>query len=159
MCRIVFLSFTAVVLLGAGPRGDPKGKLTPVEQRVLDLTNEARAREKLEPLKLQPALTAAARKHASLMAKNKKLAHDFDGQTHRDRLKEAGYEYSAFAANVISTNDKGAKVADDAVAEWLKSDINRANLLDKRFTEAGVGLAVGEDGNTYLTLLFGAPRN
>jgi uncharacterized protein YkwD len=160
MCRYVVLPLVAVfALLSAAPAGDPKGKLTAEEQRILDLTNEARKKEKLEPLKLQPALTAAARKHAGLMAKHKKLAHDFEGQTHRDRLKEVGYNYSEFGANVISTNDKGAKLPDTVVAEWLKSDINRANMLDKRFTEAGVAVAVGEDGNTYVTLLFGTPRN
>src|SRR3954451_2607533 len=66
-------------------------KLSADEQAVIDLTNAERkkADKCLEPLKMNPKLTEAARKHAANMAAQEKLEHELDGKTPSDRAEAA----------------------------------------------------------------------
>src|SRR5215468_6020435 len=70
-----------------------KVELSKEEKAILELTNKARAAEKLPPLTLNAALFRAARKHTQNMAKQDKLEHELDGKRVGDRADAEGYDY------------------------------------------------------------------
>ncbi|MBI3301545.1 MAG: CAP domain-containing protein [Deltaproteobacteria bacterium] len=41
-----------------------------------------------------------------------------------------------------------------AVREWLKNPSHRRNLLNPRYTEGGVGIGQGENGEIYVTQVY-----
>src|SRR5438128_8340512 len=74
-------------------------KISEDEQTIVDLTNKARAKEKLSPLKPNEALFKAARAHSANMAKQQKMEHVLDDKNPSDRAKAAGYKYSFIGEN------------------------------------------------------------
>src|SRR5689334_17492451 len=107
----------AVLVLGGGlswcSAGDKTEeiKLSRTEQRILDLTNEARAKEKLEPLEVNATLLKVARAHSANMARQHKMEHVLDDTTPKQRVEKAGYDYSTFGENIAS-GSKGVPLAD-----------------------------------------------
>jgi uncharacterized protein YkwD len=152
----------AAVLVGCGLAfaADPKTeetKLSKEEQRVLDLTNEARAGEKLPPLKAQATLTRVARAHSANMAKQKKMEHVLDGVTPAQRVDKAGYDYRSVGEN-LAVAEKGATV-EQVIKGWLESKVHRDNLMSPKYDEIGIGLATDDKGETYYTQVFGKQRS
>lgn len=93
--------------------------LAPHEQRLLDETNEARARHGLRALSADVTLQGQARSHASYMARNSRLQHAGGG----------------YAAENIAAGQRSAK---SAVRSWLNSTSgHRRNLLNPSFTRVG----------------------
>jgi uncharacterized protein YkwD len=147
-------------LLIAGPAAEDrkppaKVELSAEEQAILDLTNKARAAEKLPPLSVNPRLMQAARKHSRNMAKQDKLEHELDEKTVGDRADAEGYDYAEVGENIAAAN--GAK-PETIVENWLKSKGHRENLLGTKFTDIGLGVAKNEKGETYYTQVFGTLR-
>jgi uncharacterized protein YkwD len=136
---------------------DKKGeiKLTADEQAVIDLTNAERkkAEKDLKPLKMNPQLMEAARKHAENMAAQDKLDHILDEKNPGDRTKAAGYK-SEFVGENISWNQKAPK---DALKAWMESEPHRENILNADFTEIGVAVAKNKKGQPYWVQVFGKP--
>jgi uncharacterized protein YkwD len=152
-----------VVLLGgcalAASAGDAdKMKLTPEEQRVLDSTNEVRKKEGLQPLRINPLLVEAARKHSQMMAMRSQLEHEFDGIGLDKRLKKVGYKFNAYGENILYTVKSGVEAANIAMEKWLDSKTHRGNILAKDYTEVGIGMAINEKGVIYFTQDFGTPQ-
>src|SRR5690349_13040301 len=83
-------------------------KLSKEEQKVLDLTNEARAKEKLPPLKPNATLMKVAQAHSENMARQGKMEHVLDGKNPSGRVEKAGYDYKSVGENIAAA-DKGAK--------------------------------------------------
>lgn len=137
-----------------GETTTPKVKLTADEQALLDLTNKARAANKLAPLTPNAALFQAARGHSENMAKQDNLAHELDGKRVGARATAAGYDWQEVAENVAAS-DEGTP--EEIVNGWLKSETHRKNLLNPVFTEIGLGVARKDKGDKYFTQVFGAP--
>jgi uncharacterized protein YkwD len=130
-------------------------KLTEDEQTILDLTNKAREKEKLPPLKLNPLLTKVARAHSANMAKQGKLSHDLDGKTPSQRMKDAGYAASWGGENVANTDgDTAASI----FQMWMESKPHKENILKDKYKEIGVGVAKNAKGEVYYTQVFGTPK-
>jgi uncharacterized protein YkwD len=130
-------------------------ELSKDEQAILDLTNAAREKAKLPPLKPNAVLSEVARKHSANMAKQETMAHELDKKTPADRLKAAGYSYSRMAENVAMTlGDSNEGV----FKSWMESEHHRDNILGNKFTEIGIGLATSDSGKVYYTQVFGTPR-
>lgn len=103
---------------------------------VTALANAERARRGLAPLRQNPALAAAAQGHAAEMVARGTFSHTgANGSSVRDRVEARGY-CTAIAAENIATGQPGAG---DVIAGWMGSTGHRANLLNPRLTEAGVG--------------------
>ena len=130
-------------------------KLSEDEARILELTNAARKKEGLGPLKIAPALMTAARDHSKNQAKQDKMAHELDDKKPSDRIKAAGYKYSYSGENVAY--GKGTSV-DEIFEGWMNSEGHRKNILKAEFTEIGIGAAKSDTGKTYYTQNFGKPR-
>jgi uncharacterized protein YkwD len=153
-----------IVALGSSPlwAGDAKDRtekskfeISEEEQKLVDLTNEARQKEKLPPLKPNKTLFAVARAHSANMARQNQMNHVLDGKSPGQRIKASGYAYSSFGENIaFSMGWSLAQVMDG----WMKSPGHRANILRKEYREIGIGIATNEDNKTYYTQVFGTQR-
>jgi hypothetical protein len=123
------------------------------EKAVIDLTNKERAAKGLKPLGFNAKLAEAARKHSANMAAKNTLAHELDGKGPAERVGQAGYKFGEIGENVAF----GQKDAAAALDSWMHSAGHRANILNGRFTEIGVGIARDADGRPYYTQVFAAP--
>ncbi len=118
------------------PNPSPEGNNGTFEQRVLQLTNQERAKNGLAPLKGNAELNYAADKYAEVMAQRHVLSHTGpDGSTPRDRAKAVGFEAQTIGENIAV----GQKTPEQVVDAWMKSPGHRANILNPRYTEIGVG--------------------
>jgi uncharacterized protein YkwD len=156
MVVVAFLGCVSAFNIGAAdPKAKPKLKVSKVEQKLIDLTNEARKKEKLPPLKPNATLFAAARAHSKNMAKKGKMEHKLDGKQVKERLQDAGYPFSWYGENIaMSTHPKIEKVMEG----WMNSEGHRANILKDKYTEIGIGIADDGKGRVYYTQVFGRPR-
>jgi uncharacterized protein YkwD len=124
-------------------------------QTVLELTNQARAREKLPPLKLNALLSKAATAHSANMGRKGELSHKLDGKWPRDRVKAAGYDYASVGENIAVTEiDPPEKI----VQKWLESPTHCENIMNDEFRELGVGIVRNDKGEIYYTQVFGTAR-
>src|ERR1051326_7683961 len=92
----------ACVLAGSVCWAEDKLKLSDDEQKILDLTNAARAKEKLPALKANATLFKVARAHSKNMAKKGEMKHELDGKTPAQRVEAAGYDYRATGENIAA---------------------------------------------------------
>ena len=136
-----------------------------VGARVLTLVNEARAAgrrcgwkrfDAAPPLARSEALDRAALAHAKDMAARSRMEHaGGDGSTPAQRATRAGYAWRRVGENVAA----GQPTPERAVAEWLRSAQHCANLMDRAFTEMGIGFAVDAQSaaGIYWAQVFGTP--
>ncbi|GII23736.1 CAP domain-containing protein [Planosporangium mesophilum] len=123
------------------------------ESLLLTLVNQARATVNCVALTVDPRLAAAARAHSADMADRRYFAHDTpDGVGVGTRVTNAGYQWSAVGENIA----KGQQDATAVLRAWLNSPGHRANILNCRYTNIGIGLAY-QDGTPLWTQDFGAP--
>jgi uncharacterized protein YkwD len=146
----------AAGLVHAADKKADETKLSKDEQRILDLTNEARAKEKLSPVKVNATLLKAARAHAANMAKQHKMEHELDNVNPAQRIEKAGYDYRSVGEN-IGFGEKGATV-EDVFKAWMESKVHRDNILSPKYDEVGLGLATDDKGETYYAQDFGKQR-
>jgi uncharacterized protein YkwD len=136
-----------------------------VRARVVGLVNAARSHGRrcgserfaaAPPLAMSRDLNDAAAGHARDMVRRKFFDHrGSDGSQPRDRVQRAGYRSRLTGENIAL----GPESAEEVVAGWLKSPGHCENIMEPRFQDIGVGLAVGRKrGQIYWVQTFGAPR-
>jgi uncharacterized protein YkwD len=135
-----------------------------VQQRVLQLVNEARARGRrcgneyfasTAALIRSNQLAEAAKVHAQDMARRGYFEHEApDGSQPKDRVRRTGYKYRLTGENIAY----GPESAEEVVAGWLGSPGHCANIMDPRFRDIGVAVATGRKrGHIYWVQEFGLP--
>lgn len=136
------------------------GKSNTFVEQVLQLTNNQRSIAGLQPLKLNPQLSAAAYKHSQDMALNDFFSHvSSTGATVFDRVTAAGYTYSSVGENIAA----GQATPQSVVQAWMDSPPHRANILNSTLQEIGIGFyhLANDPGNVsfhyYWTQDFGTP--
>jgi uncharacterized protein YkwD len=126
---------------------------------TLCLLNRARAHAGLRPLRLNRKLSRAARRHARDMVRRRYFAHDSpDGRSSVERMRATRY-VPRNAAWMVGENigwGNGSLAQPAALVRmWMHSRKHRANILNRRFRDIGIGIApgvpVGGDGATYTT--------
>jgi uncharacterized protein YkwD len=130
-------------------------------KEILKLTNQARAKEKLPALTVDPILCKVAKEYSELMAKKGKMEHRLDGQGTGDRVEAAGYDYQFAAENLASATgkkDDPAPTPAELHKNWMDSPGHRKNLLSHKVTQIGLGKARDKKGDYYYTQVFAAPR-
>jgi uncharacterized protein YkwD len=124
------------------------------------LHNETRAEHGLEPLCIDPVLTRAARSHSREMVEKNYFSHrSYDGEDVGARLRRFGYDWSVCGENIAG--EYGNLGEPDPIFElWINSTDHRANILDGRFRQVGVGTYTGNykgmEGYTMYTVDFGS---
>ncbi|MBZ5537299.1 MAG: CAP domain-containing protein [Acidobacteriia bacterium] len=130
--------------------------------RVIELVNKERTKIKgCRPLRMEPSLNSAALEHSRDMARFHSVSHTgTDGSRPGDRMTRAGYNWSEAAENVAA----GFTSPESVVNGWMKSPGHRANILNCRFHDTGVGhdyLAIEAESGDYAhywTMVFGIPK-
>ncbi len=105
-------------------------------QQVIELVNGVRREAALPLLRTSPRLMQIAGQYSEVLAAQGAIAHmGPDGSGPGDRLTRGGYAWAIYAENLAA----GMSTAVEVVSGWLQSPAHRANLLDPRLTEVGVG--------------------
>jgi uncharacterized protein YkwD len=119
-------------------------------QSVVDLVNAERRRNGLAPTAWHPQVAAAALAHSSDMAARGVMSHTgSDGSNTGDRLRRAGFEWTAWGENVAAGFTDAAAVFN----AWMGSSGHRRQILGN-FTYVGVAAVAATDGTPYWTLDF-----
>lgn len=125
---------------------------------IISLTNATRAASGLSELVQNEQLTAAAQLKADNMLEEQYFAHTSPaGLTPLTWINRVGYEYQVAGENLAVHFSE----AEDVQEGWMASSSHRANILDGRFEDIGVGVARGEYQDFYTTFvvqMFGTPR-
>lgn len=119
---------------------------------ILCLLNQQRTERGLSALRMNSRLSSAAQQHSSSMNLDGYFSHDSsDGSGFESRISASGYlrrsrawalgENIAWGSWVLGTPQA-------IVASWMKSPPHRANILQRRFREIGVGVDWGSPVDT-----------
>lgn len=157
-----FLDFMVNVTATTTPTPTPGTGASAFEQRVLDLTNQARAQARTcgtqaypaaAPLTSNAALRAAAYNHSRDMAVRNFFSHtNPDGLDPFARMRAAGYTgFTAAAENIAA----GQATPEAVVAGWLQSPGHCANIMNAAYRDLGVGYYAGGSYGHYWTQDFG----
>lgn len=107
------------------------------EAQVLDLTNIIRVRAGLSPLDSDKGAAEVAYLHSEDMMENDYFSHEsLDGSTLADRLKDGDVSYTTAGENIAANYSDAVA----AVEGWLNSKGHRENILNKDYTQLGVGV-------------------
>jgi uncharacterized protein YkwD len=157
MSVLILLSFVAVNLQALLWQSSSWLVGTVLPAVVVNLTNDERQSMATSPLQRNALLDEAARLKAEHMAAESYFAHySPDGVSPWYWFEEVSYTYAHAGENLaIHFTDSSAVV--DA---WMKSPTHKANIVDAKYTEIGVGTAKGVyDGyeTVFVVQLFGTP--
>jgi uncharacterized protein YkwD len=137
------LRVTVVALLATivtAPAADASSRHpTRVEQTTLRLINKAREAKGLKPVRLDPRLWRAARRHTRDMLRRQYFAH---GAT-SDRLSRYIHGGGVIGETLAWGSGTYASPA-STVQSWLHSPPHRAILLDPDFRFVGIGSRGGK---------------
>lgn len=123
-------------------------------QQVVDLVNSQRSQAGCGPVRSNAKLALAAQRHSEDMAARNFFDHtNPDGAGPQQRIDAAGYAWSGWGENIA----RGQKDAAAVMDSWMNSPGHRANILNCKFTELGVGIHLGS-GGPWWTQDFGTPR-
>jgi uncharacterized protein YkwD len=125
--------------------------------KARELINAYRKNKGLKPLKLQPALTEAARAHSRDLAKWDRISHfGSDGSNPWDRVKRAGYNARVAAENVGT----GQASIEEVIKGWQASPGHNKNLLLADAQHMGIALVQDPktEFKTFWTLVLGSPH-
>ncbi len=133
-----------------------------IRAATLCLVNRERAVRGERPLRANRRLARAAQAHARSMAVNDYFEHiSPSGLTPLARMRAVGYISSSRVGYEVGENIAWATLSlatpRAIVAAWMRSPGHRANILDRRYRETGVGvsphppasLAHGQPGALY----------
>ena len=108
------------------------------DDRVIALVNRFRDLSGIPPLKKDQRLTLAAQARADDMAARRYFAHiNPDGKTPWEFMAEAGYSYRNAGENLAT----GRRTEEETQLAWQRSSGHRANQMNRKFTETGIGIA------------------
>jgi uncharacterized protein YkwD len=108
------------------------------EQYLIAAANQERAAQGAPPLTFDPALNAAARNHAGLMAQRKGISHQFPGEPAvLPRIQAYRQAFDAVAENVAY-----APTVERLQTGWMNSAGHRANLLNPGYNVVGISVVV-----------------
>lgn len=117
--------------------------LTPAVRSVMELTNQIRIKNGLQPLAFDPHCTRAARDHAIDTGKNRLRGHvGSDGSQLVDRYKRYSSDFSMLSENwALLGDENGTTLTPRKLVEaWMGSPSHKANILDPTAKKIGVGL-------------------
>ncbi|MEZ4180653.1 MAG: CAP domain-containing protein [Candidatus Doudnabacteria bacterium] len=143
------------VAIGASTNTTQAAEIT--TQTVISLANQARSQNGLNTLQQNGLLDRAAQNKANDMLAKQYFAHNTpDGNTPWTFIKATGYSYTTAGENLAIDFTS----AENVQAAWMNSPGHRANILNSKFSEIGIGIARGIFDNHQTTIvvqMFGHP--
>jgi len=127
------------------------------------LLNRERTLRGLPKLKPRGMLAKAAQRHGENMVRERFFSHVApNGSTPQRRIRFAGYYRGDYLGENLAWGSEGYATPRQMVFNWMHSRRHRTNILDRRFRDGGVGIAIGDPlggpGATYATT-FGGRRS
>lgn len=123
-------------------------------QQVFVLVNNARSDAGLPALLANAQMADVAFQHSADMAARQYFSHtDPDGHTAADRCAAAGLDFRWLGENIAH----GQTSPQQVMAEWMDSAGHRADILNVRAAESGVGVHDADPAGLYWTQLFRQP--
>ena len=124
-----------------------------LEEFLMTEINRLRMTRGLNPLKLNVKLQEAARRHSLDMSSLNYFSHeDLDGHNLKDRLASARLGWKRLGENIAKC--QSSNPAKTALAGWLKSPGHRSNILNRGFTETGIGAVADSEGVVSFCQVF-----
>lgn len=127
--------------------------------KIFNLTNIERQKIGLGPLHFNSVLSESAANKGRDMFANNYWAHNSpNGKTPWDFFKGVGYKYSIAGENLA----KDFYDSESVVNAWMKSPTHKANIVNNKYEEIGIGVVEGVLNGIKTTLVvqhFGAPLN
>ncbi|WP_299365247.1 CAP domain-containing protein [uncultured Paracoccus sp.] len=143
--------------------GQEPDDIEALRQRALDLVNESRQAEELDPLTLGDDAVEAAQAHADDMFERDYYAHvSPEGETVQDRYIDAGgSRWQLAAENIARCSDCSPPATGTTVQDlhdgWMDSPGHRKNILAPGLSTFGFGLTIGADQGLYAVQTFAGP--
>lgn len=126
-----------------------------LERQGFELINKKRVEKGLEPLIWNNDCSKIARLHSENMANAKFFNHaGLDGTMVNDRADAIGLSKWRAIGENIAFNRGYEHPLEAAVEGWFNSESHRENILDSRWKESAVGIAIAPDGSYYFTQVF-----
>lgn len=121
---------------------------------ILELVNQERSKAGVPALKLNSKLSQIAFTKAQDMADLRYFSHESPTYgSPFQMLQTFGVTYSYAGENIAAGQQSAAEVMKD----WMNSSGHRANILNKNYTELGVGYTSGGQYGTQWVQLFIKP--
>jgi len=148
----------ALILLALLALAPPVRSQEDLAGQFYALVNGARLENGLAPYGWSTELAASAQRHADDLAAHRLASHTgSDGSTPAQRIAEAGY--GAWEEVTGENFWTGFGTVEEAFAWFMDDPPHRANILNPRYREIGVGVASDPEGRFYYVLDFGARPN
>lgn len=126
-----------------------------LEKQAFSLINQKRLENGLSPIAWSDEVARVARLHSENMVNFKFFAHQgMDGKNVDGRADSFGLTKWTRIGENIAYNRGYKNPVETAVEKWMLSATHRENLLNDRWTETAVGIAVTDDGSYYFTQVF-----
>lgn len=139
----------------AETEAEKSSTLISLEKRVFDLINQKRGEMNLPLMIWNDDVARVARIHSENMASHKFFSHKgLEGKMVNDRADDLGISKWLAIGENIAYNRGFEDPFAFAVESWMKSPSHRQNILDNRWKESGIGIAVTGDGTYYFTEVF-----
>lgn len=122
-----------------------------IENQVVQLTNQERAKYGLKPLVADWQLARVARYKSADMRDRNYFSHTSPTYgSPFDMMKNFGISYRSAGENIAA----GQRTAQEVVTAWMNSEGHRKNILSSGYTHIGVGYAQGGSKQHYWTQMF-----
>lgn len=126
-----------------------------LEREAFSVLNAKRAEKGLPPLVWSEDMARVARSHSQEMAQFKFFSHaGRNGSMVDDRADSFGFKKWKAIGENIAYNRGYENPAEFACERWMQSVSHRENILNPRWKEAGIGVAITTDGTYYFTEVF-----
>jgi uncharacterized protein YkwD len=122
-----------------------KASIQHARRQTLCLLNQERAKRGMRPLRLNKRLSRASLRHSRQMIRK----HYFEHGNFVARIVNARYvnRHQAWAlAENIAWGTGSLSTPAETVRAWMHSPGHRANILNPRFRDIGIGIAIGAPG-------------
>ncbi len=132
-----------------------QSELHQLEREAADLINQERLKLGLTAIAWSEDAAKVARLHSSNMAKLNFFGHaGADGKMVDERADQLGVKKWRAIGENIAFNRGYSDPIKTAVEKWMQSTGHRNNLLNPRWQETGIGIAVTPEGCFYFTQVF-----
>lgn len=133
--------------------------LRSISSAVLCLLNGERSVKGLPSLRASRQLRRAAQPYAARMVRQRFFSHNSpDGKGMVDRIRPTGYIRGSWTLGENLAWGSGALATPRAIVNgWMNSPGHRANILNRKFRDIGIGIKLGAPGRglsggaTYVT--------
>jgi len=122
------------------------------EYEIFELVNRERSRSRLSYLEWDDGLARIARNFSRQMAKEGFFSHaDRQGRTVVQRADDT--EWSKIGENLFMCGGMDNFTA-FSVRGWMRSSSHRKNILDREWTDTGIGVYRTRDDKIFVTQVF-----